>query len=83
MGHWTRSADATDTMSFDVFEDQRSAERFLEVVKSDPQDVASKASRTGSWSSREVLVTVEYWSNKLLNRIAPRSWPGELVFQGR
>jgi heme-degrading monooxygenase HmoA len=56
-GHWTRTTDATDAISFIVFEDQSSAEAFLDVVESDPENRAEHGVENGFLIVTEVLAS--------------------------
>jgi heme-degrading monooxygenase HmoA len=56
-GQWTRTADAAEAISFIVFEDQGSAEAFLEVVKSDPENRGEHGVENGFLIVAEVLAS--------------------------
>jgi hypothetical protein len=54
---WTRTTDATDAISLIVFEDQGSAEAFLELVKSDPENRGEHGVENGFLIVAEVLAS--------------------------
>jgi heme-degrading monooxygenase HmoA len=56
-GQWTRTTDSTDAVSFIVFEDRGSADAFLDVVKSDPENRAEHGVENGFLIVAEVLAT--------------------------